>query len=85
LFYAIWRWLYEAWRLFYAKEAKNSGITIIKLTSDTKAISGFVERAAEWVFGSLYHRLHRLTSLVDDAVADIFADPPLTPLVAGQV
>jgi putative transposase len=28
--------------------------------------AGLVERAAEWAFGSLYHRLHRLTSLVDD-------------------
>jgi hypothetical protein len=36
--------------------------------------AGLVERAAEWVFGSLYHRLHRLTSLVDDAdvVSDTF-------------
>jgi hypothetical protein len=34
-----------------------------------------VEQAAEWMFGSLYHRLHRLTSLLDDAVSDVFADP----------
>ncbi|MDR1126806.1 MAG: hypothetical protein LBL06_01635 [Treponema sp.] len=37
-----------------------------------------VERAAEWVFGSLYHRLHRLTRLVDAASLD---DPPFV----GQV
>jgi hypothetical protein len=31
--------------------------------------AGLVERAVDWVFGSLYHRL---TSLLDDAVPDIF-------------
>jgi hypothetical protein len=34
--------------------------------------AGLVEQAVEWIFGSLYHRLHRLTSLVDDAMSDIF-------------
>ncbi|MDR1216070.1 MAG: hypothetical protein LBK25_05245 [Treponema sp.] len=46
--------------------------------SDTKAKAELVERAAEWVFGSLYHRLLRPTSLVDAASLD---DPPLV----GQV
>jgi hypothetical protein len=52
--------------------------------SDTEAKSEnpvkveLVERAAEWVFGSLYHRLLRLTSLVDVVSDD---DPPLV----GQV
>jgi hypothetical protein len=27
--------------------------------------AGFVERASEWMFGSLYHRLHRLTGFAD--------------------
>jgi hypothetical protein len=31
-----------------------------------------VEQAEACMFGSLYHRLHRLTSLLDDAVPDIF-------------
>jgi putative transposase len=34
--------------------------------------AGLAERAAEWVFGSLYHRLRRLTSLLDDVVSDTF-------------
>jgi hypothetical protein len=34
--------------------------------------AGLAERAAEWVFGSLYHRLHRTTSFLDDAVSDTF-------------
>ncbi|MDR1219925.1 MAG: transposase [Treponema sp.] len=36
--------------------------------------AGLAERAAEWMFGSLYHRLHRMTSLLDDvdAVSDTF-------------
>jgi hypothetical protein len=42
---------------------------------------GLVKWAVEWIFGSLYHRLHRLTSLVDDVVPDTFDDPPLV----GQV
>jgi putative transposase len=28
--------------------------------------AGLVERAAEWVYGSLYHRLHRRSDLLDD-------------------
>jgi hypothetical protein len=32
--------------------------------------AGLAERAAEWVFGSLYHRLHRRSSVLDDAVSD---------------
>jgi putative transposase len=32
--------------------------------------AGLAERAADWVFGSLHHRLHRTTSLIDDVVSD---------------
>jgi hypothetical protein len=28
--------------------------------------AGLVERAVEWVFGSLYHRLHGLSELLDE-------------------
>ncbi|MDR1215778.1 MAG: transposase [Treponema sp.] len=62
-----------------------SGITdflrVREYIAENPVKAGLVEQAAEWVFGSLYHRLHRLTSLVDDAVSDIFDDPPLV----GQV
>ncbi|MDR1219848.1 MAG: hypothetical protein LBK73_09605, partial [Treponema sp.] len=34
--------------------------------------AGLVERAAEWMFGGLYHRLRRRSSLLDDAVSDTF-------------
>jgi putative transposase len=58
-----------------------SGITdflrVREYIADNPVKAGLVERAAEWMFGSLYHRLHRLTSLLDDAVADIFDE--LTP------
>jgi putative transposase len=40
--------------------------------ADNPVKAGLVERAAEWVFGSLYHRLHRITSLLDDVVSDTF-------------
>jgi putative transposase len=33
---------------------------------------GLVEQAAAWMFGSLYHRLHRLSSLLDDVASDTF-------------
>jgi hypothetical protein len=32
--------------------------------------AGLVERAAEWAFGGLYHRLHRTSNLLDDVVSD---------------
>ena len=28
--------------------------------------AGLVERAVEWMFGSLYHRLHGLSELLDE-------------------
>jgi hypothetical protein len=34
--------------------------------------AGLVERAAEWMFGGLYYRLRRRSSLLDDAVSDTF-------------
>jgi hypothetical protein len=34
--------------------------------------AGRAERAVDWVFGSLYHRLRRLTSLLDDVASDTF-------------
>jgi hypothetical protein len=34
--------------------------------------AGHVERAAEWMFGSLYHQLHRTSNLLDDVVSDTF-------------
>jgi putative transposase len=34
--------------------------------------AGRAERAADWVFGSLYHRLHRPSSLLDDVASDTF-------------
>jgi REP element-mobilizing transposase RayT len=43
--------------------------------------AGLVERAADWMFGSLYHRLHRPSSLLDDVMSDTFYDPPFV----GQV
>jgi putative transposase len=49
--------------------------------------AGLVERAAEWAFGSLYHRLHRLSSLLGDdadAVSDAFKDELNHPF-AGQI
>jgi putative transposase len=53
-----------------------SGITdflrVREYIAENPVRAGLVEQAAEWMFGSLYHRLHRLTSLVDDAVSDIF-------------
>jgi hypothetical protein len=51
-----------------------SGITdflrVREYIAENPVKAGLVERAAEWVFGSLYHRLHRLTSLVDDVASD---------------
>jgi REP element-mobilizing transposase RayT len=53
-----------------------SGITdflrVREYIADNPVKAGLVERAAEWVFGSLYHRLHKLAGLVDDAGSDIF-------------
>jgi putative transposase len=34
--------------------------------ADNPVKAGLVERAAEWIFGSLYHRLHRRSNLLDE-------------------
>jgi putative transposase len=34
--------------------------------ADKPVKAGFVERATEWIFGSLYHRLHRQSDLLDE-------------------
>jgi hypothetical protein len=55
------------------KPGKGGNLSkIMQWITENPVKAGLVERAAEWVFGSLYHRLHRLTSLVDDAVAEVF-------------
>ncbi|MDR0785746.1 MAG: transposase [Treponema sp.] len=38
--------------------------------ADNPVKAGLVERAAEWAFGSLYHRLHRQSDLVDEPILD---------------
>jgi hypothetical protein len=62
-----------------------SGITdflrVREYIADNPVKAGLVEQAVEWMFGSLYHRLHRLTSLVDDAVSEVFDDPPFVSQV----
>ncbi|MDR2446428.1 MAG: transposase [Treponema sp.] len=49
-----------------------NGITDFLRTRDYIAENpvkaGLVERAMEWVFGSLYHRLHRRSNLLDEPI-----------------
>jgi putative transposase len=53
-----------------------SGITdflrVREYIAENPVKAGLVERAEAWVFGSLYHRLHRITSLVDDVASTWF-------------
>jgi putative transposase len=57
---------------FYSRIIKGimDFLRVREYIAENPVKAGLVERAAEWVFGSLYHRLHRLTSLVDDVVSD---------------
>jgi hypothetical protein len=66
--------------LFTNNHRDNRLLQVRDYIAENPVKAGLVEQAAAWMFGSLYHRLHRLTSLLDDAVSDVFNDPPL-----GQV
>jgi REP element-mobilizing transposase RayT len=59
---------------FYSRiiEGMTDFLRVREYIAENPVKVGLVEQAAEWIFGSLYHRLrrHRPSDLLDDMVSD---------------